>query len=283
MKNEEKKYIIEDGQHKNEVIVSWIITHCCQERCSYCISPNQSQEIKSFEEHLKIQNQMIDSGLTKNRYIGGEPLTVQHLLQLVKEASLRNVNTRISTNGILLTKEKLLFVRDYINSFAFPFESTNAYVNEKVRGSKNHSDLVTNRIKMVKDLTDAGVLVNTCVHKENIDYLFELGYHLNELGIDHWKLRKFYSGSGRGAVPNKDRFDISKEEFLNIVNKLKEAYPEMKIDGRLPSKLQTRLMLSPQGILYRMAGEGDDENVIYGNVLTKKLKIKEIYERDKCN
>ena len=57
----------------------------------------------------------------------------------------------------------------------------------------------------------------------------------------------------------------------------------MKIDGRLPSKLQTRLMLSPQGILYRMAGENDNENVIYGNVLTKKLKIKEIYKRDKCN
>lgn len=283
MKNKEKKYMIEDSQHKDEVIVSWIITHCCQEKCAYCISPNQAQEIKSFEEHLKMQNYMIDNGLNKSRYIGGEPLTVPHLLQLVKEASLRNVNTRISTNGILLTKEKLLFIRDYINSFAFPFESMNSNINEQVRGAKNHSELVTNRIKMVKDLTDAGVLVNTCVHKENINYLLELGHHLNELGIDHWKLRKFYSGSGRGAVPNKERFDISEEEFLRIVDELKEEYPEMKIDGRLPSKLQTRLMLSPQGILYRMAGEDDSENVIYGNVLTKKLKIKEIYKRDKCN
>ena len=49
MKNKEKKYMIEDSQHKDEVIVSWIITHCCQEKCAYCISPNQAQEIKSFE------------------------------------------------------------------------------------------------------------------------------------------------------------------------------------------------------------------------------------------
>ncbi len=33
-----RKYEIEDGehkQHKQDVIVSWIITHCCPERCLF--------------------------------------------------------------------------------------------------------------------------------------------------------------------------------------------------------------------------------------------------------
>lgn len=42
-------------------------------------------------------------------------------------------------------------------------------------------------------------------------------------------------------------------------------------------------MLSPQGELYRMIGENDDENRVYGNILTKKINIGAIYKKDKCN
>ena len=276
------KYKIEDGEHKEDVIVSWIITHACQERCAYCISPNCSSEIKSEEEHIAIQDQMIKTGLTKNRYIGGEPLMVPHLPKLVKLAYDSGVNTRISTNGINLTKELLIDLKNYLNSVAFPFESCNDLLNENIRGSRNHRELITSRIKMVKDIGNIGVLINTCVHKENINELAEAGYLLRELGVDHWKLRKFRSDSGRGATINKERFEIDEEEFLKTVKELQEMYPDFKIDGRLPAKLNTRLMLSPQGELYRMIGKEED-NINYGNVLTKKLNIKEIYKRDGCN
>ena len=103
----ESKYQIEDGEHRNEVIVSWIITHGCQENCAYCISPTKKQEITSEEDHFAIQNHLIKTGLTKNRYIGGEPLLVPHLSKLIRSASEQGINTRLSTNGQLLTKEKL--------------------------------------------------------------------------------------------------------------------------------------------------------------------------------
>ena len=277
-----KRYEIEDAEHKNEVIVSWIITHACQERCAYCISPEKGCEITNEEEHFAIQNQLIKTGLTKNRYIGGEPLIVPHIDKLIRDASEKGVNTRLSTNGILLTKQKLLLLKNYLNSVAFPFETADDLLNEQIRGTKNHKDIVMSRIKMVKDIGNIGVLINTCVHKENIDVLKEVGYILNELGVDHWKLRRFNSSSGRGAVVNKNRFEIEDEDFYSVVEELQEIYPNLKIDGRMPSKLATRLMVSPQGELYRMIG-GDDEKVSYGNILTKKLNIGYIYNKDKCN
>ncbi len=278
----EKKYAIEDGEHLTDIIVSWIITHACQEKCAYCISPCMKQEV-SKEEKFKIQQHMIETGLTKNRYIGGEPLLIPYLGELIHEAHVQGLNTRLSTNGILLTPERFNEIKNDLNSFAFPFESCNDELNEKIRGSRNHRELVTSRIKMVKDYDESiGVLVNTCVHKENLDELVELGGYLRELGVDHWKLRKFNSSSGRGAVINKNRFEISDEAFNNLVNKVKKLYPDFRIDGRMPSKLRTRLMVSPQGNLYRM-GDNDDNNVEYGNVLQKKLNIKDIYIRDKCN
>lgn len=281
-KNKTKKYKIEDGEHIGEVIVSWIITHACQEKCAYCISPEKKKEITSLEDHFKIQNQLIETGLTKNRYIGGEPLIVPHLSKLIIDAHEKGVDTRLSTNGILLTKEKFKELRNYLNSIALPFETCNDALNEQIRNTKNHKEIITSRIDMIKDAGNIGLLINTCVHKENINELEELGYLLNEKGIDHWKLRRFNSASGRGAVPNKDRFEITDEEFYYIVDKLKALYPNLKIDGRMPSKLSTRLMVSPQGELYRMVGS-EEENISYGNILTKKLNISEIYKRDNCN
>lgn len=174
-------------------------------------------------------------------------------------------------------------MRDDLDSLAFPFESCNNELNEKIRGTKNYKDIVTSRIKMIKDYNDSiGVLVNTCVHRENLDELVELGGYLRKLGVNYWKLRKFDSSSGRGAVINKNRFDITDEEFNTVVNKIKELYPDFRIDGRMPTKLRTRLMVSPQGNLYRM-GDSEENNVEYDNVLQKKLNIKDIYLRDKCN
>ena len=59
-------------------------------------------------------------------------------------------------------------------------------------------------------------------------------------------------------------------------------FPNLRIDGRMPSKLATRLMVSPQGDLYRMIG-AETEDIHYGNMLNDNLNIKEIYEKDHCN
>lgn len=280
--NKTRKYQIEDT--KNDIIVSWIITHACQEKCGYCISPKKRIELSTIEEHLTIQNKLISDGLTKNRYIGGEPLIIPHLTNLIADAYWRGVNTRLSTNGILLTEEKFKELEPFLNSIALPFESLDDELNVKIRGKhgKNHREIISSRIRMIKKAGDIGLLINTCVHKLNIDRLEELGGFLNDEQIDHWKLRRFNSSSGRGAVNNKELFEITDEEFFRKVKNLQNLYPNLKIDGRMPSKLASRLMISPQGELYRMIG-GDDEKISYGNILNNNLNIKEIATRDRCD
>ena len=278
--NEKTKYKIEDANHVGEVIVSWTITHKCQEHCGYCISPCAKTELVTEEDHFAVQNQLIKTGLTKMRYIGGEPLIISHLPDLIADAYSNGLDTRLSTNGILLTDNVFEQIKNCINSIAFPFESLDDSLNERIRGSKHHSEIVASRIAMVKKSENIGVLVNTCVHKENIDKLEELGNVLYNLGVDHWKLRRFNSASGRGAVPNKDRFEITDSEFFEKLYLLKEKYPNFKIDGRMPEKLNSRLIISPQGNMYRMVGA---DTVEYGNVINDQLNVKEIYLRDHCS
>ena len=52
----DRSYKIEDPKNIGEVIVSWIITHACQEKCGYCISPCQTTELRSEKDHFAIQD-----------------------------------------------------------------------------------------------------------------------------------------------------------------------------------------------------------------------------------
>jgi len=275
-------YQIEDPNNVGEIIVSWIITHACMENCGYCISPPKKTEELSLKEHFIIQEKLINDGVTKIRYIGGEPLLIPHLPKLIADAFSKGVNTRLSTNGILLTEEKFKEIRPFVNSIALPFESLNDDLNEKIRGSRLHRQIVSSRILMIKKAGGIGLLINTCVHKENIKELEKLGKFLNEQGVDHWKLRLFSPASGRGAVPNKKRFEVTDKEFSQIVGRLQNKYTNIRIDGRMPSKLASRLLVSPQGDLYRMIGS-EDKNVYYGNLFNDNLDIKQIARKDNCN
>ncbi len=280
--NKPNSYQIEDPINKGEVIVTWIMTHACQENCGYCISPTKTDELSTEIEHFTIQNKLIKDGLTKMRYIGGEPLIIKHFPKLIASAYDSGVNTRLSTNGILLVANKFDKIKPFINSIALPFESLNDEINTQIRGNRLHRRIISSRIDMIQDAGNIGILINTCVHKENIDELEALGGFLSEKKVNHWKLRRFNSSSGRGAIPNKDRFDITDEAFFQKVDLLKRTYPDLKIDGRLPSKLETRLMVSPQGLLYRMVGS-DEENVHYGKVTDRKINVGIISVRDRCD
>lgn len=82
------------------------------------------------------------------------------MTDLIADAHNRGINTRLSTNGILLTEEKFREIKPFIYSIAFPFESLNDEVNERIRGSKNHRQIITSRIEMVKMAGNIGVLIN---------------------------------------------------------------------------------------------------------------------------
>lgn len=81
-------------------------------------------------------------------------MVIPHLPKLIKDAYLKGRNTRLITNGILLTEGKYWEMKDYLNSVVFPFESCNDELNENIRGTKKHREIVSSKIKLIKDTSD---------------------------------------------------------------------------------------------------------------------------------
>src|ERR1700741_3985887 len=89
-----------------------LITHRCNERCTYCM-PQELQEwlprdeILSFEETLRLIRIAAELGVSKVRVTGGEPLTRRDVIDFIKRIpgipGIRSIG--LSTNGTLLVRE----------------------------------------------------------------------------------------------------------------------------------------------------------------------------------
>jgi len=87
------------------------ITDRCNLRCIYCMPEEgvpllPSEEILSYEEIERVVRAAVNSGVSKVRLTGGEPLVRKNVLELVERmASISGIkDLPLTTNGVLLEK-----------------------------------------------------------------------------------------------------------------------------------------------------------------------------------
>jgi MoaA/NifB/PqqE/SkfB family radical SAM enzyme len=261
---------------ERESIVSWIVTDHCNDHCGYCFSNRPTKEL-SEEERVAVQDKLVNDGISRNYYTGGEALTVPYLQKLIAKAHDAGIKTRLNTNGILLTEQKFDELKNSLDQIVLPFDSLKDDLNNDIRHNKLHRSIITSRIDMIKDKSDVNLQINTCVHKKNIDAIWELAEFINSKGISRWKLRKFQPAAGN-AVKNNKQFAIPDEEYNNLLEVLSKKYPNMNFDKKTREDLSLRLMLSPQGNLFRM-NKNEYGDIYLGNILKDNLNIRELAEQ----
>lgn len=120
-------------------MVNWIIWHItnrCNLKCNYCFAgsnPIASEGLTS-DHQMKVAEIINASGAKLVTIIGGEPLTVRNLPQIVEKLLCvpgREIN--IDTNGMLL-KERWANVYQRVNRFNISVDALNAEVHNAQRG-----------------------------------------------------------------------------------------------------------------------------------------------------
>ncbi len=152
--------------------VQFITTFRCNLRCTYCEIFN----IKSYEmttgEVLKMLKELIDHGLRKITFTGGEPLLREDLPEFIKFVKKHNVFCNIITNGLLLPKriEEIKDVDVIVFSLDGPPEVHNPH-----RAPGLH-DKIINAMDICKEY-NMKIFTNTVITKKNynkLDYMLEL-------------------------------------------------------------------------------------------------------------
>lgn len=204
------------------------VSAICNMDCKFCFANwRENKKQLPLEKVLSIINKLKEYGIQAINLTGGDPLIREDIVEICKYCREKGLMTIISTNGIELLKNKE--VLKYIDAINLPLDSYEPNIHNEMRpcAVQNHHGLILELIDYINENhPNIKIKINTMVGKLNINDVIKIG-KLIDGKVYSWKLGKFLS-SGYGSKFEK-MFEITNEEFEELVQKCKEEYKDSNI------------------------------------------------------
>lgn len=172
-------------------LANWMITGKCNYNCLHCFNAADNAKLQSeftMEEAEKLLDEMVECGITGLTITGGEPMIHLHFMDIVKSIYKHNIYIReLNTNGYFLTQEIL----DEIKAFeCYPlmkisFDGVGHH--DWLRNRKGAEEDALRAIKLCK-ANGFKVMVQTNVHRINVDSMLETAKLLDSIGVDKTRI-----------------------------------------------------------------------------------------------
>jgi hypothetical protein len=265
--------------------ISWLEpTAKCNLSCDGCYRKNENSHktLEEIKSDLDVFTTMRKSdGIS---IAGGDPLTHPDVVEIVKEVKRRGLKPILNTNGLALTEELLMKLKDAgVFGFTFHIDSKQGRPGWK---NKNELELNELRLHYAEMLAKAGNIscsFNSTVYEDTIRYVPEMvkwaEKHIDIVQVMVFILYRavnndqvdFYLGSKKidmgQLVYNEEvteRTDIKAQEIVEIIRK---EYPDFDPCGYLNGSEK------PDSFKWLLTGRLGRKNRIYGYMGSKGIEI----------
>ncbi len=196
----------------------WNITNKCNDHCQFCYRDQTSPDLDLKGRFAVIDN-IAASGIRKLTFVGGEPLLVAEIKELIQYAKQKGLLVSMTTNSILLDDQMLDFCMTHLNWLTLSLDGATTEVQSQMSRNPNHA----NRVKEVLSAAankegSCKFKINSVVSRVNLDHIEELAEWVAAYPIARWKLFQFVPLRGT-SKRNSDKFLISNQEFYQAVEK----------------------------------------------------------------
>ena len=274
------------------------LTNRCNLSCIHCAfsSHSHAHEEIDFGRLCSFIDEAKDFGVQDLHLTGGEPTLFKKLPGVMKIIAEKNIESRLITNGHILSLDKLKAYKDLgLQSIMFSIDGLEETHNI-IRGSNVSFKRCIKSVEFAKDL-NMKTRVNAVISKRNKDELLELIMFMKKLDVDVFSFF-LYSPTGR-LVQEQLNFIMEPSEWRELIDSTRELInseaivkPEIVFEkGYLWedeemdfSQYQGRgggcfylneiidyLILLANGDLYPCALL-TDKNVRYGNIYERSLR-----------
>ena len=255
--------------------VCWNLTPVCNKACEYCFR-ELNEEAQLLDTNLGILDNLVNMGVTRITFSGGEPFLYPNILELIKAAHDNGVICHVITNGEPLNESNYEEYLKYVDKISFSCDSPREYINDQI-GRNAEPGVIEDSYKHIKNLLplirskyDSKKLtinINSVITYDPTHEYEELKYMITAIrndflqyNIDKWKILRFYPLRGK-AKENKDLFWIPDEDFIEIKNRYKSDSPFLTVDVRDIKELDDNLVVSPCGLL-KKSHDGEEEIIV---------------------
>ncbi len=204
--------------------VCWDITSACNDSCRFCYRVTNQLNLKP-SQHFELAEKFAKAGVHKVSLVGGEPLLIPHLSELLQYLRDAGITTSIVTNGILLEKA-LPKIKTHLDWITLPLDGYSSVTQEAMSRNPSHFDRV---MRLTSIVLESGIKlkINSVLSRQNVETLQLLTERVMQINPDRWKIFEFSPIRG-SAKENAECFSIPHEVFLK---KSQEAAENAKLTG----------------------------------------------------
>ena len=253
----------------------WVMTEKCNQKCLHCFSHPKTQNL-SYEQHLKILENLTELGIKKIIWSGGECLLIPHLIELLKTSKEKGISNSVSTNGLLLTPQKFAQLQPVVDNIKMSLNSLDKQTNNAMISNchPNYNNIVLNRIDMINN-QNVDLYINILVSELNKNSLPELLQVLSTKKLSKIKLFEFSNSRGT-AIKNNDMYSISHNEYNRICAELQRDFPRLPIECLTKQQMEKNyIRIAPDGTFEIIKNNKD---IAFGNPLQKPITQETINE-----
>lgn len=205
--------------------VNWSITGKCNYNCKHCFMAKDNAALMSeftWEEMLSVLDDFDKCGIQTIELTGGEPFLHPHFMDLIREIARRRMDIdEILTNGAFITRDILREIKSLGFNPLVKISFDGLTHHDWMRGVAGAEQKALDAIDMC---TSEGIRtgVQICIHKYNLDTLFETVKLMAEKGAE-W-IRVIRTSESPRWEENAPDACLSIEEYFDIAVDLLTKY-----------------------------------------------------------
>ncbi|MBO4290924.1 MAG: radical SAM protein [Lachnospiraceae bacterium] len=222
-------------EHRFVPAMNLMITGKCNYNCRHCFNAAENAERMAewdYDALLDLFDRMADCGFHSVTLTGGEPMLHPHFKDIVRAIYDRNmVLDKLTTNGFFLDQDTLDFFRELHAEPGIKISFDGVGHHDWMRG---HSGAEEDAKRALRLCVENGfcTLVQTQVHRGNIDVIPETLQMLDDLGVNSTRIirttpvPRWVKNAPDGSLPTEEYF----ERMLDLAEGYMDGEHKMKVN-----------------------------------------------------